>query len=228
MAVNLCLAAIFALAGLAGSALQYWLWTFPMEPDPTGTDPNGRTTAPLVWRRVHRALGYIFIAAYLVLLVRMWARLEIVMEGEASGAEMIHAVLGLLLGPVLGGKIFILRKAQKFGKQLRTLGTLLLGMTMLVLALIARPALQLANLPVISPGQVKAKAILTTKCVSCHGATRLFSSVEDWDDVVEDMEKYSAKKGTPLRLGPDRLLLIGYLADVLPGSKQRREEDDDH
>lgn len=225
--VNQWLAAIFAFAGLAGATLQYWLWTFPMAPDPGGPDPNGRTTAPRTWRMVHRALGYLFIAIYIVMLVRMWPRLGLALSGEATTSEQLHAAFGLLVAPILAVKIFVLRRAQRFGKRLRPLGTLVLGLALVLLALVMKPAMQLANLPTSSGGQIQAKGVLTSQCISCHGATKILNNDKEWHDVVEDMEEYASKSGRPLLLEGSQQLLIEYLQTVLPQEEQDSHEDED-
>lgn len=50
----------FATIAVVNTALQAWLWTYPMVPDPSGADPHGKSSAPQFWTNVHRALGYAF------------------------------------------------------------------------------------------------------------------------------------------------------------------------
>lgn len=105
---TLWLGLAFADIAVVNTALQAWLWTYPMVPDPGGSDPHGKSSAPRFWTNVHRALGYTFLAIYLVLMWVMVPRLwEYLVEFDAR--MIAHAALGPLIGPVLIAKIFVIR-----------------------------------------------------------------------------------------------------------------------
>lgn len=90
--LSFVLGVLFALIGLVNAGLAAWLWTFPMAADPGGKDPNGKSTAPLFWNKVHRLLGYAFAVIYLALMVEMVPRLWQHQEG-LQGQVLLHAFL---------------------------------------------------------------------------------------------------------------------------------------
>jgi hypothetical protein len=194
-----------------------------MEPDPTGVDPNGRTTAPPLWRAVHRVLGYVFAGIYIVLLTQMLPRLPFVEEETANAATYIHILFGFGVAPVLIFKIFILRRAQKFGKKLPLLGSILLGSAFVIVGLAAPPAVRLRSLLASSAEEVSARNILVERCTPCHGASPIVSGQGDdsWGKVLEEMSEIAQESGKPDPVLGDFALLESYLSRVLP----RRNED---
>ena len=217
MNLNLILGWTFLIIGLTGAGLQYWLWTFPMALDPSGTDPNGVTTAPRPLRMLHRCLGYAFLALYLLLLARMVPRVPFLGEGEASQATYAHVVLAIAIAPTLGIKIFILRRAQRLGKSLRALGSVVLVLALLAIGAVANPSLELSRLPRESARDLAGHKLLTKNCFDCHGASSIFSYDKGrWSKVIQEMEDKANDSGKPLALGADKEMLVQYLNRVLP------------
>jgi hypothetical protein len=221
---NVGLGVAFVAVGLVATALQLWLWTFPMAPDPHGRDPNGVTTAPRAWRMVHRALGYVFVAVYIVLMAQMVPRLW-QYDGEAWGAiEIAHAALGTLVGVVLVIKVAVLRKWQRFGKKMRPLGLSIFAFAVLAVAIGARPAY---SLPVpTDPTLRTARQTVIENCRSCHGLSQVLredGDRRDWSELLEEMAENAQERGRPDPSLGQRREIAAYLAWALG----ERDDDDD-
>jgi len=220
---NLGLGMLFAAVGIAAAILQGWLWMFPMEPDPTGNDPNGRTTAPLLWRRVHRALGYTFAALYIVLVARMIPRFPFLGETADTGI-IVHVILGIAIAPILLTKIFILRFAKRFGKALPMMGGLLAAIGILIVAMMTNKGGKLASLPTNGPDEIRAKRILLTRCMNCHGASPMLARDADdsWSNILEKMQEIAKKSNRPDPVQGDAAILIAYLERIEPRLRQAK------
>jgi len=188
----------FLFLGIFATFLQAWLWSFPMEPDPGGDDPNGKSTAPKFWTLIHRLCGLSFVVIYVVLMIEMVPRLW-EYQVELPARTVIHAVMGLVIGILLVAKISIIRWFQHFGGGLPGIGfailvcTLVLGFLSLPFAIRAHDmvgaTLSEENLQrtaerlrdkaewaedldiekLTSPESLLAgREILATKCVICH------------------------------------------------------------
>jgi len=197
LSLSFFLGILFAFLAFFNASLAAWLWTFPMAPDPDGPDPNGKSTAPPRWTKVHRFIGIVFIVIYLALMAEMIPRLW---EHKAGleGLALIHGVLGLAIGPLLLAKILIIRRFQKHGKKLPLLGGAIAGAAMALVALVAMPA---AKVTVVFP-QTRAAAFFTgqktvsSKCQQCHGSSTILREarpVEDWQEVFEEMLEESGR-----------------------------------
>ncbi len=136
-ALSMWLGIAFLLIGIAATILQAWLWSFPMVPDPGGPDPNGRSTAPPFWTKMHRLLGLLFVVIYVFMMWHMIPRLW-EYQFELPARTVIHAVMGIIIGCLLIAKIAIIRWFQHFGTSLPALG---LGVMMctVVLATLSLP-----------------------------------------------------------------------------------------
>ena len=201
------------VVGLLAALLQAWLWTFPMVPDPTGTDPNGVTTAPKFWRYTHRLLGYIFVALYVVLLSQMVPRTWRFEPAAWTLPAVVHAVLGISILPVLIFKVGILRRWQKHGKKLPLLGALLLILSVGALAIVA-PALR-----TVKGGDRDGAGLVAERCFSCHGASRIISEdgdFRDWLKTLEDMTENAEELRRPDPVGGDAVRLAEYLESIRP------------
>ena len=195
--LSMWLGIAFVLLAIAATLLQAWLWSFPMVPDPGGPDPNGRSTAPRGWTRLHRLLGLAYVVIYLVL---MWAMVPRLWEYqlELPARTVMHACMGVTIGVLLVTKISIIRWFQHFGKALPGLGlalltaTILLGFLSLPFAIRAHAltgrVFEEANLrrveralgtvalgeevargELVSPEALLAgREVLTRKCAVCH------------------------------------------------------------
>ena len=128
---------LFVILAVAATILQAWLWSFPMEPDPGGPDPNGKSTAPKVWTLAHRVMGALFCIIYVFMMWHMVPRLwEYQMELPAR--TVMHACVAIILGVLLVTKISIIRWFQHFGKALPALGLGVLTCT-IILAMLSLP-----------------------------------------------------------------------------------------
>lgn len=135
--LSMWLGIAFLVIGIAATILQAWLWSFPMLPDPGGPDPNGISSAPPFWTKVHRVLGLLFVAIYVFMMWHMIPRLW-EYQFELPARTVIHAVMGIIIGCLLIAKISIIRWFQHFGTSLPALG---LGVMMctVVLATLSLP-----------------------------------------------------------------------------------------
>ena len=128
---------LFVILAVAATIIQAWLWSFPMEPDPGGPDPNGKSTAPKVWTLAHRLMGALFCIIYVFMMWHMVPRLwEYQMELPAR--TVMHACVAIILGVLLVTKISIIRWFQHFGKALPALGLGVLTCT-IILAMLSLP-----------------------------------------------------------------------------------------
>ena len=136
-ALSMWLGIAFLGIGIAATILQAWLWSFPMLPDPGGPDPNGKSSAPPFWTKVHRWLGVLFVVIYIFMMWHMIPRLW-EYQFELPARTVMHAVMGIVIGCLLIAKISIIRWFQHFGKALPALG---LGVMMctVVLATLSLP-----------------------------------------------------------------------------------------
>ena len=129
--ITMWLGIAFVLLAIFASILQAWLWSFPMEPDPGGPDPNGKSTAPRFWTNTHRFMGLAYVVIYVVLMVEMVPRLW-EYQVEFPARTVMHIVMGVTIGVLLVAKISVIRWFQHFGKSLPSLGLLLLLCTLIL------------------------------------------------------------------------------------------------
>ena len=226
VSANVGLGIAFLAVGILASILQYWLWTFPMVPDPTGVDPNGVTTAPKFWRYAHRSLGYAFVGIYLILAVEMVPRLWNYSPDAWSVSAVVHAVAGLLIGLTLVAKVLILRRFQRLGNKLLIIGSALLLLSVGAVALVAPPALKVLN----HPGDDQARQIVIQNCTSCHGLSVVAGKgggPEKWYEILEEMAEKAEKRGMgdPSQGQQDRL--VAFLASMNPHQSDGDEDGDD-
>jgi len=128
---------LFVGLAIAASALQAWLWGFPMEPDPGGPDPNGKSTAPKFWTHTHRGMGVLYCLIYVFMMWNMVPRLwEYQMELPAR--TVMHICVAICIGVLLVTKISIIRWFQHFGTALPSIGLGLLTCT-IILAVLSLP-----------------------------------------------------------------------------------------
>lgn len=225
MGTTLWLGGTMAVIAVVNTALMAWLWRFPMVPDPTGRDPNGVSTAPRSWSNVHRALGYVFVAAYLGLATEMVPRLWEYREWTAVG--VIHASLGLTVGALLAVKIAVIRRFQRFGHRLPWIGGTLAAVTLTVVALGAVPAMRVTRPRMaLTPELEAGRVLVEARCVQCHGASRIAFEREDarkWHRITREMQENSREMAGKAEITDDeRALVTAYLIHLLG-----EPEDDD-
>jgi hypothetical protein len=214
-ATNFALGAALIAVGVIAAILQYWLWTFPMSPDPTGRDPNGVTSAPKFWRYTHRVLGYVFVLIYLMLAVQMVPRIWRFDEAAWTPTAIAHAATGLAILPILISKVAILRLWKKHGKKLPLFGSGLAILALASLGLVAPKYLKVASGP--EPG----KSLVGERCYSCHAASRILSKDgdgRDWLNVLEDMTENAEEMRRPDPVRNDAQTFAEYLSRIRPNN----------
>ncbi len=224
MAATIWFGVAMAAIAVVNASLMAWLWRFPMQPDPTGRDPNGVSTAPRAPTNLHRALGYLFVLIYLVLLFEMIPRIWQFREATAVG--VLHGIFGLLVGVLLVTKIAIIRRYRRFGNGLPWVGGALAASTLITAALGVVPAwMVMQPLTPLSPELARGRDVVSRKCIQCHGASMIAGEREDarkWARITREMQRFSR---TIPRKDPitddERILAVAYLAHVLG------EDDDD-
>jgi mono/diheme cytochrome c family protein len=233
------LALAFGAIAILNTILQAWLWRFPMAPDPTGRDPNGVTTAPRFWRMVHRGLGYVFLAIYIVIMIEMVPRSWRYSEGW-NGRVIVHALLGILVGPVLLAKILIIRKFRRFGHRLPWFGGTLCAATLALVGLVIAPAWRIwrgpdtvAPLSTVETAEMGAivpsgRWVAMNRCLQCHGPGTVLGErrdEEEWFELTADMQDLAAGSTTRLPItDAHRQAVTSYLTTVY--GKSDKQPDD--
>src|SRR5579862_3686863 len=118
----------FLVLGFAATFLMYYLWGFPF-------DKVTRTSeAPKGLMRLHRVIGYLYGAVYVVMMSQMVPRMW-QYQFELPPRTVAHLILGFLIGIILFIKIAIMRFFRHFEEWMPRLGTMMFGCTVLLLAL---------------------------------------------------------------------------------------------
>lgn len=222
-----------AILAAANVALMAWLWRFPMGPDPTGRNPHGVSTAPRSWTAVHRWIGYAFSAAYLWLLVAMVPRAWT--HAEASVVGVAHAVLGVLVGVLLGAKVWILRRHRRLEPKMPWIGGALAVATWATVALAVVPLwFVLGTGGGLPPEQAEGRALVAARCLQCHGASVIAGEdgdARDWRRLVGEMQEEAEERGrTPITdAEADRIatFLAATRADADRDERDEARQDED-
>jgi cytochrome c5 len=135
--LSMWLGIAFVVLAIVAVILQAWLWSFPMEPDPGGPDPNGKSSAPRVWVNMHRLVGLAYVVIYVFMMWHMLPRLW-EYQVELPARTVMHACMAICIGVLLVTKIAIIRWFQHFGTALPGIGLGLLTCTM-ILAMLSLP-----------------------------------------------------------------------------------------
>ena len=244
--ISMWLGIAFLFLGIFATILQAWLWGFPMEPDPGGPDPHGKTTAPAFWRFMHRFAGFSFVIIYIVLMTEMVPRLW-EYQFELPARTIIHACMGILIGVLLCTKISILRWFQHFGGALPAIGLSILACT-IILATLSIPfavrahdfgaALEPANLERVErvfssvdfgeTVEVKTLVsedafaagfnVLTGKCAVCHDMRTILYKPRTGKGWYSVVHRMTKKPiiGPPISRN-DSLHVTAYLIAITPG-----------
>ncbi|MBK9752336.1 MAG: c-type cytochrome [Nannocystis sp.] len=128
MAPTLILGLLFLVVGFAAVFLMFHLWGYPF-------DKATRTSAaPRSLMLLHRGLGYLYLALYLVMMWKMVPRLW-EYQVELPPRSVVHMLLAITIGVLLLVKISILRFFRHLEEWMPVLGALLLACTILLSAL---------------------------------------------------------------------------------------------
>jgi mono/diheme cytochrome c family protein len=135
----------FLVVGFAAMFLMYHLWGYPF-------DKVTKKSAAPVWAMfLHRGLGYVFAAIYVVLMWQMVPRLW-QYQVEFPARTTLHIVLGFTIGFLLIIKISIMRFFRHFEEWMPYLGTAIMLGTVLLLGLSLPFVLQERSLAAAAPG----------------------------------------------------------------------------
>lgn len=116
---------LFLVIGTAAVFLMYYLWGFPF-------DKKTKTSAaPPSLMRLHRILGWVYVAIYLVMMTEMVPRMWNY-QVEWPARTVAHMSFGMGLGFVLLVKVAILRFYRHFEEWMPVLGSMLLVFTILL------------------------------------------------------------------------------------------------
>jgi mono/diheme cytochrome c family protein len=183
---------VFVALGLAAMFLMYHLWGYPF-------DKTTRTSdAPRWAMMLHRVLGYLFLAVYILLMWKMVPRLW-QYQVEFPARTVVHIVVGFSIGFLLLIKIAIMRFFRHFEEWMPYLGTAIMLGTIILIGLsipyafqerrLAEAALSdtnrirvaqmlpTANLPANAPSASElstekslksGRDVLLGNCVKCH------------------------------------------------------------
>ena len=128
-ALNAMLGLTFLGLGIAGTLLMYWLWGFPYDHE------KHKSKAPPSLMAVHRIIGYLYVAIYIIMMWQMFPRLWNY-QIEFSPRSAIHLSFGFLIGGVLFLKFLVVRFFKHLESRLAPLfGTLLMLSTLLLVGL---------------------------------------------------------------------------------------------
>lgn len=125
MASSLFLGLLFLLVGFASVFLMFHLWGYPF-------DKATRTSAaPRSLMLLHRALGYVYVIIYVVMMWKMVPRLW-EYQVELPARTVAHLSFGMLIGVLLLVKLAILRFFRHLEEWMPVLGVSLLMCTILL------------------------------------------------------------------------------------------------
>jgi mono/diheme cytochrome c family protein len=125
MALSLILGLLFLFVGCAAVFLMFHLWGYPF-------DHATRTSAaPRSLMLLHRALGYVYVILYVVMMWKMVPRLW-EYQVELPARSVVHMMLGMLIGVLLIVKLAILRFFRHLEEWMPVLGVSLLACTVLL------------------------------------------------------------------------------------------------
>lgn len=127
--VNAIFGGAFLLLALFLTFLMYYLWGFPFDKE------KHQSSAPRSLMNLHRVLGYVFVAIYIVLMWDMVPRLWSY-QIELPARTVVHLTLGIAVGALLLIKIVVVRFFKHMESTLAPmLGTGLLICTLLLTGL---------------------------------------------------------------------------------------------
>lgn len=228
MVATIGLGLLMAAIAVVNASLMAWLWRFPMQPDPTGRDPNGVSTAPRWGTNLHRALGYVFIVTYAALLIEMLPRAWEFRVATAS--SVVHGAFGMLVGVLLVIKIAVIRRFRRFGNRLPWIGGALAASTLVVALLGIVPAWRVIRPLAQLTGELgRGREVVSRKCNQCHGASVIASEREDarkWERITRKMQRFSRTiPGKEPISDDERVAAAAYLAYAL-GEDDDGDDDD--
>lgn len=123
--VNVFLAVLFVVLAFSATFLMYHLWGYPFNAK------THRSSAPAWAMRLHRLMGWAFVAIYIYLMIQMVPRMW-TYQIELPARTVFHLVLGYSIGALLLAKILVVR----FFKHLESTLAPPMGTTLFVLSVV--------------------------------------------------------------------------------------------
>ncbi|MBF0477552.1 MAG: hypothetical protein HQK59_17355 [Deltaproteobacteria bacterium] len=153
---------------------------------------------PAGYRLWHKRLGWAFILLYLLFLSGMVLRLS-GMSDELDVRPFAHALLGLLLFPLLTIKVLFARRYKSFMGNLPTLGLIIVATSFLLIMLTAGydliavgqgPGTPAAAQSAGEDQVAEGKSLVPIKCTHCHSLDRVWAADKTparWQSTVKTM-----------------------------------------
>ena len=176
--LNTCLAVLFMLTGAGAAAVMLEL-----------KGKSGDRTKGVALIRLHRILGYTFVALFSIMVVVMIRKAGAYQE-EFSVRVVFHVALGLVLIPLVAVKIFIARRLRNLTRHLTLLGVALFSLAFVLNGLTAghyllhRTDPRYVTVSDIDRPVLNAdigRLVLFDKCGKCHTFERIFRATKDQD-----------------------------------------------
>jgi len=125
MAITLILGLLFLVVGFAAVFLMFHLWGYPFD------HATHTSAAPRSLMLLHRALGYVYVILYVIMMWKMVPRLW-EYQVELPPRSVVHMLLGITIGVLLLVKLSILRFFRHLEEWMPVLGASLLACTILL------------------------------------------------------------------------------------------------
>jgi cytochrome c2 len=176
--LNTFLAVVFLITGAGAGAVMLEL---------KGQSRDRIAGAALI--RLHRILGYTFVALFSIMVVAMIRKAGAYQE-EFSVRVVLHAALGLVLIPLVAAKIFIARRLRNLTDHLPLLGVILFSLAFVLNGLTAGHYLLHRTDPrYVTVSDIDqpvlntdiGRLVLFDKCGKCHTFERVFRATKDQD-----------------------------------------------
>ena len=177
--VNVCLAVMFVVLAFAATFLMYHLWGYPFNAK------EHRSTAPAWAMRLHRLMGWAFVAIYIYLMIQMVPRMW-TYQIELPARTVFHLVLGYSIGGLLIAKIMVVR----FFKHLESTLAPPMGTTLLILTIV----LMGLALPSVWREQVLASQALGSEGFTEERLQRVREQLPDLGYDAETVEELSTRQ----------------------------------
>jgi cytochrome c5 len=126
--VSAMLGVVFAILGTATTFLMFWLWGFPFD------KARRLSSAPKPLMYFHRALGFVFVAIYVFMMIRMVPRM-LAYQVEFPPRTVAHMCLAIAIGVILLVKVSIIRFFRHLEEWMPVLGVVLLLCTWMLVGL---------------------------------------------------------------------------------------------
>lgn len=215
--LNTCLAVLFLLTGAGAGAIM-------LELKGQSRDRIGG----LALIRLHRILGYTFVALFSVMVVLMIRKAGAYQE-EFSVRVIFHVALALALIPLVAVKIFIVRRLRNLSNHLALLGIALFSLAFVLNGLTAGHYLLHRTDPrYITVSDIDepvldtdiGRLVLFDKCGKCHTFERIFRAAKDQDGWTKTVNRMAVLDAPDINQF-DVKQVIFFLLDL---QRQRQEK----